>query len=782
MDRGGLSSGKYGLLFVDDEVQVLKSLKRVFRHENYRIFSAISGEAALETMQNESVQVVVSDYRMPGITGAEFLKSVKELYPETIRIMLTGYADVNAVMGAINEGAVYKFITKPWNDDDLRLTIGLALEQFDLMKENRRLKEEQENQKKKINQLNKFVSTHRSQVGRMLLKHNKITKENFDKAIKLQTSTGKIMTLILCEAGISDEKTIMSVIQKELGINRVYPAEFSISKAVSTLVPREICYKNVLVPLKIESGKMTIAMADPTDYLKIDDLKFISGLQMEPVLATQGEIYHKIKEIYGEETLIDSAMTEFEISDPTESIEIILDEEDEGSDIDELMLAKERPPVVRIVNAIIADALRHKVSDVHIEPKAKYIMVRYRADGLLQDKIHIPLSMHPAIVSRIKVMAELDIAERRRPQDGRVTVKTSSKMVDMRLSTLPTINGEKIVLRILDRNASIKDLGELGLNDEQLDRVEAFMSRPQGCILATGPTGSGKTSTLYSLMSKNAAITKNYTTIEDPVEYFMGQAGQVMVKEKIGLTFPAVLRTLMRQDPDVIMLGEIRDFETAEVAFHAALTGHLVLSTLHTNNSIATITRLRDMGIKPYVIADALTGIIAQRLVRSVCPHCAIPDYPDHRTLKNLGVDPSGIDFTPMKGKGCERCNLTGYSSRIGIFEVFSITDEIKRMIHKDATETEIKSAAREYGMITLYDDGIDKVKKGLTSLEEIMRVLGPQITHETICRFCRARLKERFRFCPYCSMEITKLCQACGSNLDLDWKACAYCGKPFIS
>ncbi|MBU0996403.1 MAG: Flp pilus assembly complex ATPase component TadA [Proteobacteria bacterium] len=777
----GASKSKYAILFVDDEPHVLNALKRIFRHENYDIFLAESGEKGLSLLTDQPAQVVVSDFKMPGMNGAEFLKSVKELNPETIRIMLTGYADVNAVMGAINEGAVYKFITKPWNDDDLRLTISLALEQFDLIKENQKLKKDQEHQKKKISQLNKFVSTHRSQIGRMLLKYNKITQEKLDKAIKLQTSTGKILPVILCDAGTTDEKTIISVVQKELGINRVYPAEFPVSKAMVTIVPKEICLKNVLVPLKIDAGKITVAMADPTDYMKVDDLKFISGLQVEPVLATQGEISQKIIDIYGEGTDIDSAMTEFEITDPTESIEIILDEEDADSDLEELMLAKDKPPAIRIVNAIISDALRHEASDVHIEPKTKYVMVRYRINGLLQDKIHIPIAMHPVIVSRIKVMAELDIAERRRPQDGRVTVKTPTKMVDMRLSTLPTINGEKIVLRILDRNASIKDISEIGFNPKQLEMVLTFMSKPQGCLLTTGPTGSGKTSTLYSLMEKNATITKNYTTIEDPVEYFMGQAEQVMIKEKIGLTFPLVLRTLMRQDPDIIMLGEIRDFETAEVAFHAALTGHMVLSTLHTNNSTATITRLRDMGIKPYVISDALTGIIAQRLVRSLCPHCLTDDTPDEKTLKSLGIFPADPDFKPQKGKGCDACNLSGYSKRIGIFEVFAVTEEIKRLIHKDATEAEVRKTAQENGMTTLYEDGIDKVRRGLTSLEEIMRVLGPQITQEYECAFCNAIMKERFRFCPYCSMELSKVCPGCGNTAEPDWKACAYCGKNFI-
>ena len=767
----------YTILFVDDEPNVLKALRRIFRQENYRILLAESGAKGLEIIQSETVQVVVSDYKMPGMTGAEFLKAVKELFPQTIRIMLTGYADVDAVMGAINEGAVYKFITKPWNDDDLRLTISLALEQFDLIKENFKLKIEQKENHKKIRQLSKFVGIHRSQIGRMLLKHGKITEDKLNKATKIQSSTGKVMPLVLSECDMIDEKTLLKVIQKELKINCVSPAEFPVSPAVTTLIPWELCAKNVLVPLKLDAGKISVAMADPTDYSKIDDLKFISGLQVEAVLASVDEIIKKISEVYGEGDEIESAMTEFNMIDPTESIEIIFDEEDEDADLDELLLAKDKPPAIRIVNAVISDALRHGASDVHIEPKTKYVMVRYRIDGLLQDKIHIPISMHPVIVSRIKVMAELDISERRRPQDGRITIKSSTKTVDMRLSTLPTINGEKIVMRILDRCAAIKSVDELGVSDQQLEMMLMCMDKPQGCILATGPTGSGKTSTLYSLMEKNTSITKNYITIEDPVEYFMAQAEQVMIREKIGLTFPAVLRTLLRQDPDVVMLGEIRDYETAEVAFHAALTGHLVLSTLHTNNSISTITRLRDMGLKPYVISDALTGIIAQRLVRRICSHCSVDDALDERLIRILGGGTAPGDVRPRKGKGCDRCNFTGYAGRTGIFEVFWVTDDIKRLIHRNATEAELMDAALANGMTTLYEDGMDKVRRGLTSLEEIMRVLGPRMANSYSCSSCGAAFGDRYLFCPFCAKEQYRRCGACHHHAEPEWTTCPFCG-----
>jgi type II secretory ATPase GspE/PulE/Tfp pilus assembly ATPase PilB-like protein/RNA polymerase subunit RPABC4/transcription elongation factor Spt4 len=388
------------------------------------------------------------------------------------------------------------------------------------------------------------------------------------------------------------------------------------------------------------------------------------------------------------------------------------------------------------------------------------------------------MSMHASIVSRIKVMSELDISERRKPQDGRVTVRAFSKIVDMRISTLPTITGEKVVLRILDKGAAIKDIEELGLSDRDLVKISQLVSQPQGVVLTTGPTGSGKTSTLYSLLRKEATPDKNYVTIEDPVEYFMSMAGQVVVREKIGLRFPVVLRSLLRQDPDVIMLGEIRDIETAEAAFRAAITGHLVLTTLHTNSSIASITRLRDMGMKSYVISEAVRGIMAQRLVRRVCPHCSMDDDVPDRVLRALNLHRKTLDFTPKKGSGCEHCDMTGYSGRIGVFEVFLIDEELKKMIHTDTTETELVKAARMGGMTTLLEDGIAKVKAGTTTCEELIRVLGAQNIVDIACPECGIHLEERFQFCPFCGGSVVSRCSNCRRLLDPPWKTCPYCGE----
>jgi type II secretory ATPase GspE/PulE/Tfp pilus assembly ATPase PilB-like protein/FixJ family two-component response regulator/RNA polymerase subunit RPABC4/transcription elongation factor Spt4 len=771
------SAPKYRILFVDDEPNVLKSMLRIFRQEHYALLTAGSGEEALALLAKEAVHVVISDHRMPHMTGAELLREIKKLYPATIRIMLTGYADVDAVMGAVNDGAVYKFITKPWNDDDLRLTVSLALEQYDLIQENKSLKQKTSQQKKELKQLSRFVTIHQSQLGLILARQGHIKQADLDKALRIQQSTHKVLPKILVDMDVIDEATIMKVIQDAQGINRVYPNEFNVPEALASLVPKEVCEKNLLLPLKKTGNQLIVAMVDPTDLNKLDDLKFITGLTIQPVLASQAEISQKLVEIFGEEDILGQAMSEIDLDDPTENIEIIIDEDDEHGDLADLLKATEQPPAIRIVNAVISDALRHGASDVHIEPKTKYTMVRYRIDDLLEDKLHIPAHMHMPMVSRIKIMSDLDIAERRRPQDGRITVKTSSRMVDMRISTLPTINGEKVVFRILDKNAAIRDISEVGLTPADLEKAMRIIDMPQGIVLTTGPTGSGKTSTLYSLLRKGARITKNFTTIEDPVEYYMTMAEQVNVKEKIGLSFSMVLRSILRQDPNVIMLGEIRDYETAEVAFHAALTGHLVLSTLHTNSAIASITRLLDMGIKSYVMADALIGIIAQRLVRRICPHCSADDEPAPNVLHALKIYNRRI--TAKKGTGCRKCNNSGYKGRLGIFEIFSIDNELRRMVRANASEAELMRSAQQSGMTTLLDDAIAKVEAGLTTCEEVLRVFGPQNTVEIPCRQCGLVLAERYAYCPYCGASVTRVCQRCGKFMDEQWQFCPHCKTP---
>jgi type II secretory ATPase GspE/PulE/Tfp pilus assembly ATPase PilB-like protein len=463
--------------------------------------------------------------------------------------------------------------------------------------------------------------------------------------------------------------------------------------------------------------------------------------------------------------------------EPLDEIDIVLEEEEEEATIEELIGSSKVPPVIRIVNAIISEAIRYGASDIHIEAKTKYTVIRYRIDGMLHSKIRIPTDLHPAVISRLKILAKMDISERRHPQDGRITVKASTRVVDMRVSSLPTINGEKIVMRILDKSAAIKRLDELGVLEEDFRNITIISRKPQGVIIATGPTGSGKTTMLYSLLSAMMNPSKNFETIEEPVEYFLEEANQVAIHEKIGLSFAQVLRATLRQDPDVILVGEIRDFDTADVAFKAALTGHMVLTTLHTNSAVATITRLVDMGIKPYILASALEGVIAQRLVRKVCSGCAAQVAPDHALIDLLRLPPDFFGTELAVGQGCPQCNNTGYRGRVGIYEMFVMNDDFRQIIGSDYRESELLNLARTNGMRSLLEDGLEKVQRGWTTLEEIVRVIGPTVRLERSCEACGKNIDSKFLFCPHCGSFRHNCCKNCHMPLEEGWLICPFCG-----
>jgi len=724
---GGAAPARYRLLIVDDEPGILKALTRVFRQENYEVLTAASGEEGLARLQQGPIHLLISDYMMPGMTGAVFLKEVKARFPDTIRIMLTGHADTNAVMGAINEGAVYKFILKPWNDDDLRITVALALEQFDLIQRNRRLQVDNDKKTKEISALARLAVSNRSQLGIMLHKRNLLTSNQLQELHRVQQTRKEPFIKLLLEKDWVSEDRIRAILRKELLVDEVALAEFQVDRAVAELIPRSFCERQLVVPLKLEGRRLTLAVADPLDSGLVDDVRFTAGLEINAVMAGVAEIRDKIRAVYGAEGEVDFRELETLVSsvDPYEGIEVVIEDDDEAS-LEELLRETQEPPAIRLANAIILEAIRLGSSDIHIQPRTKSVVVRYRIDGVLVDKINIPHQLHHALVSRLKIMSELDISERRRPQDGRITVKTPLRIVDLRMSTLPTINGEKVVMRILDRNSAVVSLEGLGFAAADLDRVRGMVDRPQGIILATGPTGSGKTTTLYSLLQHNANPSKNYITIEDPVEYYLDMAGQVLVREKIGLTFPLILRSILRQDPDVILLGEIRDVETAEVAFHAALTGHQVFSTLHTNSAVASIARLLDLGLKPYVVATALEGVIAQRLVRRVCPACREEAAPDRDLLARLGGPFAADGVRTFRGRGCARCHNSGYQGRVGLYEVLTPDERLRDLVAGGGSLLEIGRAAREGGLRTLADDAVGKVGAGLTTPEEILRVVGP--------------------------------------------------------
>lgn len=717
---------RYRIIFVDDEPAILNALKRVFRKENYIIDTAENSAQALDLFKANRYHLVVSDYMMPGMNGAEFLRQVKEIYPQTMRIMLTGHADTQAVMTAINDGAVYKFIIKPWEDNDLRVTVALALEKLELEKKNELLKSENQKAQKELSKLSKMAAKNRSQLAIVLNKKKMLTDLQVQQLLKEQMVSKRPPIKIILQKGWVQESKIRKILEKDFYIESILLGEYKVHPAIASLIPTKFCRQQLILPLSQKGKRVVLCMADPLDEGMLEDLRFSSGLDFEPVMANVADIEAKLEELFGADESVEDISSVMSLNDNLDAVEIII-EEDDNVPLEELLRGTSEPPAIRLTNAIILEAIRLRASDIHIQPTSSCTLVRLRIDGVLYDKIQVPLEYHMSLVSRIKVMAELDITERRRPQDGRITVKSPLRIVDLRLSTMPTINGEKIVMRILDRNSETVPLKELGFTDKHLKALEFVNSKPQGIILATGPTGSGKTTTLYSLLKNNASKDKNYVTIEDPVEYYMDRAGQVMVNEKTGVNFPVVLRAVLRQDPDVILLGEIRDKETAEIAFQAALTGHVVYSTLHTNSALATLARLFDLGLRPYVVASALEAIVAQRLVRKICQKCKQEEQPEESLIASMGPAFQQRDMKFYHSKGCEFCNNTGFVSRVGLYEVLIPDDEMRQAIAEGAGLLGLTEHAHRQGMTTLFEDAADKIKHGLTSINEVIRVLGRQ-------------------------------------------------------
>jgi type II secretory ATPase GspE/PulE/Tfp pilus assembly ATPase PilB-like protein/FixJ family two-component response regulator len=785
-ERPAERAERFTLLLVDDEDSVLHALRRIFLEENYEIRLARSAEDAIQVLEAEKVHLVVTDHRMPGMTGAQFLREVRRRWPETIRIMLTGHADVQSILGAVNEGAVYKFVTKPWNDDDIRLSVSLALQQYVLLQENKRLREVAQWQQSKIKNYAALFDENRAVAGNILVRSGIVRRADLDEATKGQLP-GEILSEALVRLGATTESAIIEAIRRSLGVDVIDLREVVIHPEIVRFLPRDLCERNRMVPVALEGRQVTIAMADPSDIVKSDGIEQLTGLKVVALLARPSEIRDVLLKVYGEPSCASAVaaqgapgglgLDDLLEQEPIDEIDIVIDEEDKPLNVTELLRSSQVPPVIRITNAIIAEAVRYKASDIHLEPKTKHTLVRYRIDGILHNKIVIPAELHAATVSRVKILAKMDIAERRKPQDGRIGVKAGTRTVDIRVSMMPTINGEKVVMRILDKRASIRKLEDLGVDRADLTRLAAIIRKPQGMVITTGPTGSGKTTMLYSILSAMLESTRSFETIEDPVEYFLEDANQVYVQEKSGTTFASILRATMRQDPDVILVGEIRDFETADVAFKASLTGHTVLTTLHTNSSVASITRMIDMGVKPYLIASALEGILAQRLVRRVCGHCAIEEPPNRETAGFLNLPADVLGELTRRGTGCGRCGQTGYFGRTGVFELFAMNDDFRHHICTGYKESELLQMARAGGMRLLMEDGLEKVRRGETTLEELLRVLGPQTRHERLCGRCQRTIDAKFAFCPHCGGLRQNTCRSCRMPVEPKWAHCALCG-----
>jgi type IV pilus assembly protein PilB len=557
-------------------------------------------------------------------------------------------------------------------------------------------------------------------IGELLVKENLLTSEQLRKARDEAKTKGGRLGAQITKLGFLQESELSDFVAKQYGVPAVNLEEFEIDPAVIKLIPEDVATKHTVVPVNRAGSTLILATADPSNIFAIDDIKFLTGYNIEVVVASEESIKRAIERAYDQGEDLSDVMEGFDDSD----FEVIQDDDD--LDVGELARESEDAPVVKLVNLILIDAVKRSASDIHIEPYEKSFRVRYRIDGVLYEVMKPPLKLKNAITSRLKIMSELDIAERRLPQDGRIKLKMGrGKEMDYRVSVLPTLFGEKVVLRLLDKSNLQLDMTKLGFEPRQLEIFQDCIHRPFGMVLVTGPTGSGKTTSLYSALSELNKISENISTAEDPVEFNLAGINQVQMHEEIGLNFAAALRSFLRQDPDIIMVGEIRDFETAEIGVKAALTGHMVLSTLHTNDAPSTVNRLLNMGIEPFLVASSVNCILAQRLARKVCEECKQPD-PDvtREALLEAGLTPDEVGtIVPVKGKGCRTCSETGYKGRIAIYEVMEMAEELKEFVLNGASGIELKREAVRLGMTTLRRSALNKLMEGITTLGEVLRV-----------------------------------------------------------
>jgi type IV pilus assembly protein PilB len=551
----------------------------------------------------------------------------------------------------------------------------------------------------------------KKRLGDILLERGLLTKEQLEKALKIQQISGKRLGEVLIDEGFITEKEIIKVLELQLGIPYIGLNKVVIDPETVKLLPEHIARKYKAIPVNKEDNKLVVALSDPLNILAIDDLKMITGMDIKAAIATREEIERTIDRYYSSKDSIQKVLQEMkdEIEDEIAAATVFEKNDEE-----------ERAPVIRLVNTVIQRAIKEGASDIHIEPQEKDIRVRYRIDGELHEVIKWHKNLLHSVVTRIKIMAGMDITQKRVPQDGHIELSADDAGIDLRVSTLPTIHGEKVVLRVFNRKNTLLSLDQLGFDEQEVKILQAMLNYPYGMILVTGPTGSGKTTTLYSMLNAINSPSKNIVTLEDPVEYILPGVNQVQINPKAGITFAGGLRSILRQDPNVIMVGEIRDSETADIAIRAALTGHLFFSTLHTNNAAGAITRLIDMGIEPYLVASCLVGVIAQRLVRTICPYCRETYKAIDREKIALGMEETIL----YRGRGCNFCNHTGFRGRTAIGEILLISPAHRELITKRASIQQLTKISSELGYRSLKESGINLVKKGITTLDEIMKVI----------------------------------------------------------
>lgn len=547
----------------------------------------------------------------------------------------------------------------------------------------------------------------RKRLGDLLVEVGLLTMEQLEKALGVQKKTGDRIGNILINLGYVTETSMIEVLEFQLGVPHINLSNLTINQEVAASITLALAERYQIIPIEKKGKKIKLAMADPTNFYAIDDVRRVTGCEIEPLIAAEREIMQAIHQSYGVKDIVEKAVNKMQLED------VIID----TNTVDDA-------PVISIVNSLISQAVKDQASDIHIEPLDKSLRVRFRIDGILREVVTFPKALHATLLSRIKIMSEMDISERRLPQDGRIKTTESGGEIDIRVSTLPTILGEKVVLRILDKSTVMLDMNGLGLSEQNFSLYRNLYAKSYGMVLVTGPTGSGKTTTLYSTLSEINAPGKNIITVEDPVEYRLDGVNQVQVNHKAGLDFANGLRSILRQDPNIIMVGEIRDVETAEIAIRAALTGHLVFSTLHTNDAAGAIARLVDMGVAPFLVASSVLGVVAQRLVRVICPQCMEQYSPPPDSLERifLGTAPDE-ELTLYRGKGCPLCGHTGYKGRMAIHEVIPVSSAVREAINHRVSSDGLNDIAIREGMVTLRQDGIAKACSGLTTIAEVMRV-----------------------------------------------------------
>ena len=641
----------------------------------------------------------------------------------------------------------------------------------------------------------------RKKIGECLIQAGLITEEDLQTALAEHRRTGERLGAVLVRMNLATEKQVTKALAWQLGFPYVSLADDPPDQSVITLIPREVAEERGCVALKLEKNQLTVAMADPLLFSLVQDLEFQTGFRIKQVVATKSDILESIDTGYPDRALQRISGREGSgLQAPPWRARQGKDGEApssplmrrRGSEIEEIFEtpsnrttsvdgdASDAAPIVDLVDLVIKGAVSSRASDIHIEPVEKGVVVRHRQDGLLREVMDLPKWVHEGLVARMKVMASMDIAEKRLPQDGRLRVTADDgKDVDFRVSTLRTLFGEKIVLRVLDHRKGAPPLEELGMSAAGLEELRFFLRHQHGMILVVGPTGSGKTTTLSSAITSIRSGNTNIITIEDPIEYQIPGVNQTQVNEKARLTFASALRAILRQDPDVILVGEIRDQETAKIAMQAAQTGHLVLSTLHTDDAPSTTTRLMDMGLEPYVIGSALVGVVAQRLVRRLCPHCRRQFTPPADTLRLLHISEADAAAIPFyKAVGCDQCSHTGYRGRIGIYEVMRVNERVRRMIAQRVGEDTIREAALATGMLSLGEDGLAKVKAGVTTPEELLRVVTEVREMRTLCGGCGNAVAIDFVACPSCGHRLQNSCGRCSRMLQPGWNFCPYCAS----